>query len=178
MSIAISFITRVIKSKTKGRDEADVVRSSGDRPENATIPKLPVAGAQSLAPTEEVPSPSVGLPKPKKPDEPMSQSDLIALLAQLATRSSDASKPRTKEADSIKLPDMPTPESCRSWKNQVKDEVRSASDQPDAAWLWLNEVYDVNKPRKELEATLQDPGVFTTLDTKLSAALTHEATQQ
>ena len=159
---------------------ADIPAASSDRPENKKIPTLPVEGAKSLTPTEEFPSPSEGrpnrgfeLPDPQKPLQ--NNNDILTLLTQLMTRSNEASKPKTKEADTIKLPDMPTPETYRSWKNQVKDEVRSSSDQPDAAWLWLNEVYDVRKSRQELEKELQDPGIFTTLDTKLSAALTRSA---
>ena len=70
---------------------------------------------------------------------------------------------------------MPAPESYRTWTNQVRDEVKSGSDRPDEAWLWLNDVYDQSCAREELEKKLQDPGKFLTLDTQLSAALTHSA---
>ena len=70
---------------------------------------------------------------------------------------------------------MPTPETYRSWKNHVRDEVKASSDKPDEAWEWVNEVYDKKLDRKELEAKLQNPGKFVTLDTKLSSALTRFA---
>ena len=84
-------------------------------------------------------------------------------------------KPKTKEAEVIKLNNMPAPESYRNWKNHVRDEVKSCPDRPDEAWAWLNEVYDQSCTREQLEQKLQDPGKFLTLDTKLSAALTRSA---
>eukprot|EP00435_Cladocopium_sp_Y103_P041062 s114_g11.t1 len=83
--------------------------------------------------------------------------------------------PRTKEAETMKLNDMPAPELYRQWRNHVRAEVKSCSDKPDEAWLWLNEVFDSKTPREQLEAKLQDPGKFITLDTKLSAAVTRSA---
>lgn len=157
-----------------GRSEANdaaAPKSSAERPENPKLPVLPVEGART--PTVEVPSPSIRSQVGKPPPQGgVSQEDLITILSQLATNTGAPSRPRAKEADSIKFPDMPTPESYRNWKNQVKDEVKSCSDQPDAAWLWMNEVYDVRTPRADLERALQEPGMFTTLDTKLAAALT------
>ena len=91
------------------------------------------------------------------------------------TQRDEKDKPKTKEAELIKLNNMPAPESYRTWKNHVRDEVKSCSDRPDEAWLWLNEVYDQACTREELEKKLQDPGKFLTLDTKLSAALTRSA---
>ena len=51
---------------------------------------------------------------------------------------------------------MPAPESYRTWKNHVRDEVKSCSDRPDEAWLWLNEVYDQECAREQLEKKLQE----------------------
>ena len=75
----------------------------------------------------------------------------------------------------IKLNALPTPDTYRTWKNRVKDEVRSSSDKPDDAWEWLNRAFDSKTDRKDLEAELRSPGKFITLDTKLSAALTRVA---
>ena len=75
----------------------------------------------------------------------------------------------------IKLNALPTPDTYRTWKNHVKDEVRSSSDKPDDAWEWLNRAFDSKTDRKDLEAELRSPGKFITLDTKLSAALTRVA---
>ena len=104
----------------------------------------------------------------------MGPSDLIELVKALTHRE-EKDKPKTKEAEIIKLNNMPAPESYRTWKNHVRDEVKSCSDRPDEAWLWLNEVYDQECTREQLEKKLQDPGKFLTLDTKLSADLTRSA---
>ena len=71
---------------------------------------------------------------------------------------SEEEKPKVKEAESIKLPDIPKPETYRSWKTATKEAIRAASDQPDEAVKWVK--------------TLREPGKFLTLDTKLLAALT------
>ena len=104
----------------------------------------------------------------------MGASDLIQLVKALTQRD-EKDKPKTKEAEAIKLNNMPAPESYRNWRNHVRDEVKSCSDRPDEAWAWLTDVYDQSCTRKELEDKLQDPGKFLTLDTKLSAALTRSA---
>ena len=89
--------------------------------------------------------------------------ELLKSLTQLLADKSSESKPKVKEADTIKLADQPTPESYRHWKNAVREEIRAASDKPDKAWEWLAEVYDKNlKPAEKMEK-LQDPGDFGTL---------------
>ena len=105
----------------------------------------------------------------------LSGQQLLDLITRLTSKDSDGEKPRTKEAETIKLNDMPAPEAYRHWRNHVRDEVKSCSDKPDEAWLWLNEVFDNKTPREKLEEKLQEPGKFITLDTKLSAALTRSA---
>ena len=80
-------------------------------------------------------------------------------------------KPKVKEAESIKLPDFPNPETYRSWKAATREAVRAASDQPDEAFLWLLETYNKDITHDKL----RDPGKFLTLDTKLLAALTKVA---
>ena len=51
-------------------------------------------------------------------------------------------KPKVKEAESIKLPDFPNPETYRSWKIATREAVRAASDRPDEAFDWILAVYD------------------------------------
>ena len=63
---------------------------------------------------------------------------LVELITRLTPKEGDGEKPRTKEAESIKLNDMPAPEAYRQWRNHVRDEVKSCSDKPDEAWSWLN----------------------------------------
>ena len=78
------------------------------------------------------------------------------------------SKPKVKEAEVIKLPEFPTPESYRSWKTAVREKIRAASDNPDEAFEWILEVYRSGASHD----TLRNPGKFVTLDTKLLEALT------
>ena len=92
----------------------------------------------------------------------------------LEKREDHEGRPKAKEAESIKLNNMPTPETYRHWKNHVREEVRAASDKSDKAWTWLMEVWS-KKDRAEKVKVLQDPGEFVTLDTKLLAALTRAA---
>ena len=72
-------------------------------------------------------------------------------------------KPKVKEAESIKLPEFPKPETYRSWKTATREAIRAASDQPDEAFKWVLEVYDKDADHK----TLREPGKFLTLDTGL-----------
>jgi hypothetical protein len=105
----------------------------------------------------------------------LSGQQLLDLITRLTSKDSDGEKPRTKEAETIKLNDMPAPEAYRHWRNHFRDEVKSCSDKPDEAWIWLNEVFDNKTPRDKLEEKLLEPGKFITLDNKLSAALTRSA---
>ena len=78
--------------------------------------------------------------------------ELLKSLTKLLVDKYSESKPKVKEADTIKLADQPTPESYRRWKNAVREEIRAASDKPDKAWEWLAEVYDKNlKPAEKME---------------------------
>ena len=72
-----------------------------------------------------------------------------------------------KEAETIKLPDFPKPETYRSWKTAAREATRATSDQPDAAFAWILEVYKKDASHEKL----RHPGKFLTLDTKLLAAL-------
>ena len=51
--------------------------------------------------------------------------ELLKSLTKLLADKSSESKPKVKEADTIKLADQPTPESYRHWKNAVREEIRS-----------------------------------------------------
>ena len=100
---------------------------------------------------------------------------LLKTLSKLVENRESDSKPKVKEAETIKLPDQPTPETYRHWKNSVREEICAASDKSDKAWEWLKEVYDKETKTAEKMQKLQDPGEFGTLDTKLRAALTRSA---
>ena len=68
------------------------------------------------------------------------------------------------------------PWNLSAMETSCEDEIKSCSDKPDAAWDWLiMEVYNTVDERDVLEERLSDPGKFTTLDTKLAAALTRSA---
>ena len=89
------------------------------------------------------------------------------VLEALTSKSNEPERPKVKEAESIRLPDFPSPETYRSWKISMRETVRAASDQPDEAFKWLLEVYTKEATLESLRAT----GKFLTLDTKLLAAL-------
>ena len=80
----------------------------------------------------------------------------------------DEGRPKFKEAESIKLPDYPYPETYRSWRISVREIVRAASDRPDEAFKLVQEVYAKDANLKSMRET----GKFLTLETKLLAALT------
>ena len=147
-----------------------------------TLPPLPVRQIPHDDANREpsVRSPTIIASEPDKQKAmehgaAITSQQLVDLITRLTSKEGDGEKPRTKEAESIKLNDMPAPETYRQWRNHVRDEVKSCSDKPDEAWSWLNEVFDTKTPRVELEKKLQEPGKFITLDTKLSAALTRSA---
>ena len=89
------------------------------------------------------------------------------VLEALSSRPSEPKGPKVKEAESIRLPDFPSPETYRSWKITVRETVRAASDQPDDAFKWLLEVYF----KAATLESLRETGKFLPLDTKLLAAL-------
>ena len=57
-------------------------------------------------------------------------------------------RPKAKEADSLRLSEVPTPETKRAWKTATREEIRAASDRPDAAFTWVNTV-SVNREDKK-----------------------------
>ena len=83
----------------------------------------------------------------------------------------DETKPKTKEAETVKLPDFPSAETYRSWKTAVREAVRAASDHPDEAFAWIQQVYAKGASLD----SLNDVGKFLTLDTKILAALSRVA---
>ena len=75
----------------------------------------------------------------------------------------------SKEADTIKLPALPTPAQFKAWKNAVRSKVSSASKDPKEAFDWIMKVEDADATYEKLNDT---PKKFETLDAKLTAALT------
>ena len=96
---------------------------------------------------------------------------LVSALKAAIGKKDDDDKPRVKEAESIRLPDFPNPESYRSWKIAVREAVRAASDRPDEAFNWVQEVYEKTATNEALSIT----GKFITLDTKILNALSRVA---
>ena len=70
----------------------------------------------------------------------------------------------------MKLPDFPTRKPT-GWKITVREAVRAASDKPDEAFKWVQEVYECNATMELLRET----GKFLTLDTKILSALSRVA---
>ena len=79
------------------------------------------------------------------------------------------SSQRTKEADRVIVPKFPNPEAYRNWRIRVRDAVTAASAKPDAAFKWIERVWEESMALD----TLADSGAFTTLDAKLMSALTN-----
>ena len=107
-----------------------------------------------------------------EPTKPKEATELLAEALKAAIRKpDDDDKPKAKEAETVKLPDFPNPETYRSWKITVREAVRAASDKPDEAFKWVQEVY-------ERSATMEphrETGKFLTLDTKILSALSRVA---
>jgi hypothetical protein len=76
--------------------------------------------------------------------------------------------PKGKEADTVKLAQLPTAAQFKAWKNSVRSAVSSASTDPAAAFKWIMQVENPNLSYNDLAKCARD---FTTLDAKLSAAL-------
>ena len=69
---------------------------------------------------------------------------------------------QVKEADSVKLPAFPHPESYRNWRIRTREAVMSASTDPDKAFDWISETWAEGKTIDQL----RDVGKFNTLDAK------------
>ena len=55
------------------------------------------------------------------------------MLMKFAKGHKDDEKPRTRESETLRFKEMPTPETYREWKTSVREDVRAASDRPDEA---------------------------------------------
>ena len=110
-------------------------------------------------PTVQKPSEATKVPSP--------HDSLVSALKAAIGKKDDDDKPRVKEAETIRLPGFPNPESYRSWKISVREAVRAASDRPDEAFNWVQEVYEKSASIESLRHT----GKFITLDTKILNAL-------
>ena len=76
---------------------------------------------------------------------------------------------RVKEADTVKLPGWPQPETYRNWRIKVRDAVVAASAKPEDAFAWISETWKDNQTL----AALEKPSIFPTLYAKLLSALTN-----
>ena len=107
-----------------------------------------------------------------EPSKPKEATEILAEALKAAIKKpEDDDKPKAKEAEAVKLPDFPNPETYRSWKISVREAVRAASDKPDEAFKWVQEVYD----RAASMEHLRETGKFLTLDTKILSALSRVA---
>ena len=82
-------------------------------------------------------------------------------------------KPKVLQADTIKLPAIPGPETYRNWRIKTREAIVAASTNPDAAFEWIAEVW---KEGQNIEA-LRKAAPFATLDAKLLSALTNIITR-
>ena len=75
--------------------------------------------------------------------------------------------PKRKEADKIEIKTMPKVADFRAWKLLLRDEIAGASGDPQRGFAWIMEVEEAGVSLR----TLEDSGLFPTLDAKLAAAL-------
>ena len=62
----------------------------------------------------------------------LSGQELLELITRITSKEGDSEKPRTKEAETIKLNDMRA--AYRHWRDHVTDKVKSCSDKPAETW--------------------------------------------
>ncbi|CAE7507155.1 CPK12, partial [Symbiodinium sp. CCMP2456] len=111
------------------------------------------------------------LREPANAKEPKETAEiLVEALKSAIQKPGDDDKPKAKEAETVKLPDFPNPETYRSWKITVREAVRAASDRPDEAFKWVQEVYTKEADLDKLRET----GKFLTLDTKILSSLSRD----
>ena len=96
---------------------------------------------------------------------------LLAVLKNLSKKSKDKETTKSKEADHIKLPPFPQPESYRNWKIKVRDAIIAASRFPDKTFEWVNKVWEEGRKVEDLADTEK----YVTLDAKLLSALSNIA---
>ena len=132
-----------------------------ETPRSTTGPQAPVGNSNEGAPNLTL-------------DFLKAQTALLEAAGLLKGESAQEEKPKAKEAESVKLPEFPNPETYRSWKTATRESIRAASDKPDEAFQWVLEVYDKGASHE----ALRNPQKFLTLDTELLAALTKVAKGQ
>ena len=78
---------------------------------------------------------------------------------------------RYKEADKVNVGKFPDAVRYKMWREAVSEEVVAASGKPDEAFMWMlaSEVKDATY------ASMANSGEFLTLDMKLAAALSAQA---
>jgi hypothetical protein len=107
-------------------------------------------------------------------EEPKSTPDLqkafTEFLTKFASGSKDDDSTRSKEADSIKIPPLPTASQFKAWKLSVRSTVSSASKNPEEAFQWILEVEDKDASYEKMHECHKK---FETLDAKLAASLTN-----
>ena len=64
----------------------------------------------------------------------LGQEAFAKMLMKLVKGHTDDKKPRTRESETLRFKETPTPETYREWK-------KSASDRLDKAWSWIMEVW-------------------------------------
>ena len=109
----------------------------------------------------------------------LSKKDLLKMLKKVTKSKKDkdndeeteATRGRSKvqEAEKIVFPKFPQPENYRNWRLRAREAVVAASDRPDEAFEWLDEVWKEDTT----EEYLRDPKGFTTLDAKILSAITN-----
>ena len=97
---------------------------------------------------EPVEQKTIEAPKTESPHD-----SLVSALKAAIGKKDDDDKPRVKEAETIRLPGFPNPESYGSWKISVREAVRAASDRPDEAFNWVQEVYEKTATSEALRTT-------------------------
>ena len=109
----------------------------------------------------------------------LSKKDLLKMLKKVAKSKKDKDnddeteatrgRSKVKEAEKIVFPKFPQPENYRNWRLRAREAVVAASDRPDEAFEWLDEVWKEDTT----EEYLRDPKGFTTLDAKILSAITN-----
>ena len=95
-----------------------------------------------------------------EPSKPKEATEILAEALKAAIKKpEDDDTPKAKEAEAVKLPDFPNPETYRSWKISVREAVRAASDKPDEAFKWVQEVYDRAASMEHLRETGKFPDI-------------------
>ena len=109
----------------------------------------------------------------------LSKKDLLKMLKKVTKSKKDKDndeeteatrgRSKVKEAEKIVFPKFPRSENYRNWRLRAREAVVAASDRPDEAFEWLDEVWKEDTT----EEYLRDPKGFTTLDAKILSAITN-----